>query len=259
MSWQKQTITKPLFPDILWNQPINKRSSGSLLVVGGHATQFSYTQSVYTETIAAGIGSVGVALPRSVYKLVGSLPDCNFLPETPSGSLAANALDELLELAAAVDAVVLAGELSNNTETVQLLGRFMEDCQPPIIVDDEVVEMFHKTPDTLPSEGLYITTVATACSLARSYKIPIDIKTPNPQKTNQLLSQLSDVLAANLAIYDGEHIFVQSEGKQSMTPQNGAGSASITAYMSTFFLQHNDKYEALTTAAYRAAGGSTDI
>ncbi len=258
MSWQKQSNSRPLFPNVLWNQPINKKTSGRLLIIGGHATQFSYTQSVYTESIEAGIGKVMVALPKSLRKLLGSLEDCHFLSETPSGSLADQSLDELINLAQTTDAALLAGELSNNSETVKLLGRFIESYDKPIIVDNEVLNTFHKTPKTLPSDGLYVSTVSTASSLAKSYKIPIDIKVANVKKTSQLLNQLSQVLEVNFMVYDQDNIYVQSGEKQSVTDRHVASSSKIAAYASVFFLQHKDKYEALTTAAYRAAGGIFD-
>ena len=260
MSWQKQTLTKPLFPDILWNRPINKRTAGNILIIGGHGNQFSHTQNVYTAALSAGAGSVTVALPKSVQKLIGNLPDCEFLPANPSGSLAKEGLEELLELSNGVDATVLAGELSNNTETVGMLSRFMQDHKQTLVVCEEVINTFHKTPDVLPIEGMYVMSVATAASLAQSLKIPIDIKTANPQKTARLLQELSlqlpDVM---FALYDGEHIFVQAQDHMSATPQNGADSSRIAGYMSTFMLQHSNKFEALTTGAYVASGGETDI
>ena len=258
MSWQKQSNEQPLFPDVLWNQPINQRSSGSLLIIGGHATQFSYTQSVYTKVLEAGIGKALVALPKSLRKLLGSLEDCHFLPETPSGSLADQSLDELTDLAQATDAALLAGELSNNSETVKLLGRFIESYDKPIIVDNEVLHTFHKTPETLPSHGLYVSTVSTASSLARSYKIPIDIKATNAKKTSHLLDELSQVIEVDFMIYDQDYIYVQSGGRQSVTDRLNTDSAKIAAFASVFYLHHEDKYEALTTAAYRVIGGKFD-
>ena len=45
--WHKQTVEKPLFPDILWSRPQNKRQAGKLLIVGGHAESFAAVGEAY--------------------------------------------------------------------------------------------------------------------------------------------------------------------------------------------------------------------
>src|SRR5690606_35689407 len=95
--WHKQTNDKPLFPDMQWNRPENKRHAGKLLVIGGNLHGFSAPAEAYGEALQAGAGAVRVMLPDALQRTVGKLfPDAEFVPSTPSGSFATKALGELL-------------------------------------------------------------------------------------------------------------------------------------------------------------------
>src|SRR6476660_954324 len=95
-NWLKQAPDKPLFPDLLWSRPENKRQAGKLLVVGGNGQGFASPAAAYGAAIAAGIGAAKVILPDSLEKTLGkSFPEAIFAPSTPSGSFARLALGTL--------------------------------------------------------------------------------------------------------------------------------------------------------------------
>ncbi|MDO8591435.1 MAG: hypothetical protein Q7R60_00720, partial [bacterium] len=79
--WLKQTKDKPLFPDLLWSRPENKRLAGKLLVVGGNLYGFSAPGTAYGAALKAGVGTARVLLPDKLQKTVGKLiPEAEFVP-----------------------------------------------------------------------------------------------------------------------------------------------------------------------------------
>src|SRR3954462_7666379 len=108
--WHKQTPDKPLFPDLLWSRPENKRQAGKLLIVGGNTHGFAAAGEAYAEAIKAGIGTARVLLPDGLQKTVGRVFEAGeYAPSTPSGSFGRQALAELLSLSRWADGTLLAG------------------------------------------------------------------------------------------------------------------------------------------------------
>src|SRR5689334_2117479 len=96
--WLKQTSEQPLFPDLLWARPENKRHAGKLLIVGGNKFGFAAPGTAYAAAVKAGVGSCRVLLPEALRRIVGdSLPEAVFAPSNISGSFRQSALAELLE------------------------------------------------------------------------------------------------------------------------------------------------------------------
>lgn len=120
--WQKQTVDKPLFPDMLWSRPENKLYAGKLLIIGGNAYGFAAANEAYVEAGKAGIGVARMLLPDSLHKLLGKqFAAGEFAPTTPSGSFSQRALAEALATANWADGVLLAGDLGRNSETAILI------------------------------------------------------------------------------------------------------------------------------------------
>src|SRR5690349_9866882 len=125
--WHKQTSEKPLFPDLLWSRPENKRHAGKLTIIGGNLHGFAAPAIAFNTAQKAGIGNVNVVLPNAIQKLVGTfLPEATFAPSTPSGSFGSQSLAELLDTAAWADGVLLAGDVGKNSETTVVLEAFLQ-------------------------------------------------------------------------------------------------------------------------------------
>ncbi|HXY18323.1 MAG TPA: hypothetical protein VEH48_02805, partial [Candidatus Nitrosopolaris sp.] len=126
-NWLRQTPDKPLFPDLLWSRPENKRQRGKLLIVGGNSHGFAAPASAFAAAGTAGIGAARVLLPDATQKTIGTgFTDAVFAPSTPSGSFSRQALAELLENAGWADGVLLAGDFGRNSETAILLESFLD-------------------------------------------------------------------------------------------------------------------------------------
>src|SRR5471030_2483183 len=97
-NWLRQIPDKPLFPDLLWSRPENKRQAGKLLIVGGNVDGFAAPAAAFSAATKAGIGTSRVLLPDSTRKVLGkSFAEAEFCPSTPSGSFSRQALAQLLE------------------------------------------------------------------------------------------------------------------------------------------------------------------
>jgi NAD(P)H-hydrate repair Nnr-like enzyme with NAD(P)H-hydrate dehydratase domain len=121
MDWLRQT-KEPLFPDVLWSRPENKRHAGKLLIIGGHKQTFNAVSEAYSATLKAGIGIVRVILPDSLHKMLHAVfPDAEFASSTPVGSFSRLALDDLVLASEWADGVLLAGDFGHNSETAILL------------------------------------------------------------------------------------------------------------------------------------------
>jgi hypothetical protein len=141
--WHKQTADSPLFPDLLWSRPENKRQAGKLLIIGGNAHGFAAPAEAYAAAEKAGAGTVRVILPDSLRKTVGrGFPAGEFAPSTPSGSFSQKALAELLDGARWADAVMLAGDFGHNSETAILLEKFAQDYKGPLALTQDAADYF---------------------------------------------------------------------------------------------------------------------
>jgi hypothetical protein len=157
-NWFKQAQDKPLFEDVLWSRPENRRHAGKLLIIGGNKHLVAAPGIAYSAAQKAGIGSCRVILPSSTKRMIGKVfPEADFAPSTPSGSFARESLDLLLEHAQWADGVLLAGDFGRNSETAILLESFAEKYQGQLTIAHDGVDyflnaksMFFERENTLP-------------------------------------------------------------------------------------------------------------
>jgi ADP-dependent NAD(P)H-hydrate dehydratase / NAD(P)H-hydrate epimerase len=175
--WHRQTLDKPLFPDLLWSRPENKRLAGKLLIVGGNLHGFTAPATAYNEAVKAGVGTARVLLPDSLQKTVGKVLEAGeYAPSTPSGSFARLALGELLALAGWADAVLLAGDFGRNSETAILLEQFINKYTGQLVLTKDAVDYFAKTPDGLLERS--DTTLALSFSQLQQLAVSAHFATP---------------------------------------------------------------------------------
>jgi len=148
--WHKQTAGQPLYPDLLWSRPENKKQAGKLLVVGGNAHGFAAAGEAYAQATKAGIGTTRVLLPDSLQKTVGRVFEAGeYAPSTPSGSFSQKALAELLDMGQWADAVLLAGDFGRNSETAILLEQFIIKYSGQLALTKDALDYFVTAPTGL--------------------------------------------------------------------------------------------------------------
>lgn len=140
--WQKQTDSKPLFPEIEWNKPERRDQAGRLLIVGGNKLGFAAIADSYETAKTTGAGQVRVLLPDCLKSTVPkTLLDVIFAPCNPSGGLNQQALPELLSASEWADGVLLVGDAGRNSETAVLYEHFAQQYTGPLTITRDAIDL----------------------------------------------------------------------------------------------------------------------
>ena len=140
--WQKQTSTKPLFPEIAWSKPEQRSQAGHLGIVGGNKLGFAGVAEAYTIALKTGVGTATVLLPDVLKKTIPTtILDTRFGTTTPSGSLAKDALPMLRALAHESGAMLLIGDAGRNSETAVLYEQFLSDYTGMVTLSRDAIDL----------------------------------------------------------------------------------------------------------------------
>lgn len=259
ISWLRQEADKPLFPDILWSRPENRRLAGKLLIAGGSSHGFAAVGGAYAAAARAGVGSCRVLLPDVLQKSVERLlPEASFAPSTKSGGLAKSALADMLDEAGWADGVLLAGDFGRSSETAILLESFLVKYSGGLTLTGDSLDYFltgellFDRPDTVIVAGF-----SQLQRLAAAQPPFIGLK--SSMSLHELvggLNQLTENRQAAIVALHGGYALASYTGRTSTTPLSSAGLTILAAYNSVWRLQQPGRpLEASTTANYDLAFG----
>ena len=120
--------TTPLFPDLIWSKPVRRSKTSQLLVVSGHQQYLKEALTIYDQLDKSWL-NFDLYLPDIIRKLLPFKPQdlsrVIFADSTPAGSLASSNLSNLVELSSNYQYLFLAGDLSRNQETQQLISQLL--------------------------------------------------------------------------------------------------------------------------------------
>lgn len=255
VEWQKQTA-EPLFPNILWNRPVNKRSAGRLVLVGGHAHAFSGVQNAYQAAKAAGIGQAKVLLPKSLFKVTGALPDCMFVPNTPSGSISKEALPDVLGAINDSNGALLGPDLSHHAETASVVETVLAEAKKPLIIAGDALVVLLHAAHTLEnrSQDIIVADMQTLLKLTNALELPV-----NTQVADGLMRKITFVkmlfksLQTPLVLLGPDCIVIIKDGISTTSLENYDKNQNNLAYgvLATMHTQNPGKtFEALTTGCF---------
>ncbi len=252
----RQDPTAPLFPELLWSRPENRRLAGKLLIIGGNLHGFAAPAEAYKLSVEAGIGTAKVLLPDALKATVGSvLENGEYAPSTPSGSFSKQALAEMLDHAAWADGVLLAGDLGRNSETAVTLEQFLQKTPGIITLTKDSVDYFYTSPKTVL--GRPATTIVL--SIAQLQKLCLAAKFLSPITFSMDLMKLAASLEAltteypcSLVVQHAQHLIVAHGGRSCAAPNTedeAIWRVRTAARCCVWELQHPSKpFEALATA-----------
>ena len=130
--WQKQQLGKPLYDDVLWSKPERRDQAGRLTIVGGNSRGFWSVAAAYQVARRTGVGEIRVIMPDSLKAKLPAqvclqMDDLLLVPSNPSGGMAL-AAEKCLDVAAGWSGQMLfIGDSGANSETAQLLQKFIAD------------------------------------------------------------------------------------------------------------------------------------
>ncbi len=251
-SWLKQG-PEPLFPDVIWSRPENKRQAGKLLIIGGNVHGFAAPVKAFNAASRAGIGMARVIIPETLKKALGtSFAETDFAPSTPSGSFARRALDMFLENAGWADGVLFAGDFGRNSETAILLSSFLEKYSGQLTISNDVIDYFLGSGSPLLHRGDTISVI----NVDKLQKLGKNNLPDKPVRHAMGLYELVKILSewkANIITKHENNFITATGGMVSTTPAKKESNwqVQLAAYASVWRLQQPEKkFEALTSAIY---------
>lgn len=253
--WLKQTKDKPLFEDLLWSRPENKRLAGKLLIVGGNLHGFSAPGSAFGAALKAGIGTARVLLPDKLQKTVGKLiPEAEFAPSTLSGSFSKLSLAQLLEAAKWADGVLLAGDFGRNSETAILLDGFITKFGGQVTVAQDGLDYYWGKNSPLVERPNTLSII----NLGKLQKLAKNNRPTTAVLHNMMLADLVELLhdwttgnPGQIITKHADNFIVASGGQVSTSPapEESNWQVELAAYAAVWQLQNPDKhFKAPTTA-----------
>lgn len=249
MSWIKQS-QEPLFPEILWSRPENKRQAGKLLIIGGNLHAFMAVSSAYAAAEQAGAGTCKILLPSALQKTLSKLlQESEFTPSTLSGSFGRSSLDQFLDSAQWADCVLLAGDFGKNSETAILLESFLQKYTGPLVVAGDAIDYFVNKPD-----GLFVrentVIVPTFVQLQKLLRGRTALN--HTMGLTQLVDTLEEIDSKLQAIVTNhsEQVLVASLGRASTTTATFDQTIAASR-AAVFWMQNPSKpFESITTAVF---------
>jgi len=140
--WKKQNPESPIFPDIEWSKPETKTQSGKLGIIGGNKLGFAGVAQAYTIASQSGVGQVRVLLPDALKKAIPKIiSDTVYAPTNPSGSLAKEAIAEMISVGAWADEVLLIGDAGRSSETAIAYEQFIQKYTGKLVVTRDAVDL----------------------------------------------------------------------------------------------------------------------
>ncbi|MBI4033733.1 hypothetical protein HY379_01915 [Candidatus Saccharibacteria bacterium] len=252
MEWLQQR-DKPLFSDMMWSRPENKKQAGKLLIIGGNQHGFAAPVAAYNAAVAAGVGTTRVILPDKLIRALGtSFTEAEFAPSTPSGSFSRQALEPILENAGWANGALLAGDFGRNSETAILLSSFMNKFDGQVTVSQDGLDYFLGASSPLLNRPNTLSVI----NMGKLQKLAKNNRPDPPIRHSMSLLELVDLLGGwktNVITKHADNFVAASGGQVSTTPskKDQNWQTELAAYTAVWWLQNPTKaFAALSTATW---------
>jgi len=220
-------------------QDTHKGSYGKALFIAGSSSYFGAPYFSALSFLKAGGGLSYLATPKSISPFLASKgSEIVFLPqkETPSGSIALENMDELLEFSQAVDMVVLGPGISLAREAQELVRELTLKIDKPLLIDGDGITAIAEDLGKIKNRKAPTVITPHLGEMSRITKIEISEINKNKigvlQRTARELNAIIILKGAHTLIgYPDETVFINVSGNSGMATA-GSGDAltgTITA------------------------------
>ena len=220
--WLKQTLDKPLFPDIEWSRPEQKTRAGKLAIIGGNKLGFVAVGESYNTATQLGAGQVRAILPEALKKTIPAvITGTLFVPSNQSGGFSRDALPELNAACAWADVCLLVGDAGRNSETAIALETMLGSFTGHLVITRDAVDLLRPAAQKMidrPKTTLIV-------SFAQLQKLFQSVYYPKILSFSMQLMQLVESLhkftttyPVTIVTFHQSHIIVAHDGQVSTTP-----------------------------------------
>ncbi len=247
-----QTKNKPIYPDLIWSRPENKKHAGKLLIIGGNKFGFSLPAESYNEAEKAGAGSMRVIMPDSLRNIISKIfPSADFVSSNPSGGFSQGSIAEIVDQIMWSNATLLAGDFGHNSETAIVIEKILS-TKTPLILSGDSIDSFLLDPRHLMSRSntLIVTNFSKLQKITTSLRL---LKPLTMNMTVQLmieaLSELTIKFPVSIALVHESKVFVCYQGKVSITTitKDANMENKVASHASVWFMQNPNKvFESIT-------------
>jgi ADP-dependent NAD(P)H-hydrate dehydratase / NAD(P)H-hydrate epimerase len=255
--WYKQSGNDPLFPDLLWSKPENKKTAGKLLILGGNSHNLMAPGIAFAAAIKAGVGTARVLLPDAVRKAIGnSFEEGEFAFSTPSGSFAKTAINQILENLDWADGLLLAGDFGRNSETAILLEQILDKYDGPATLSQDSLDYFINNVGKITNrENTVMVTNLTRLQKMTRAGMPsliIQHKMSLQALVGLLNSWSRESKLKILTYHNGNYIYAENGQVSTTAAKEREGwEVPLAAYLATWRLQQPEKsFEAASSAIF---------
>jgi NAD(P)H-hydrate repair Nnr-like enzyme with NAD(P)H-hydrate dehydratase domain len=254
--WKKQTLGKPLFPDIEWSKPEQRSKAGKLAIIGGNKLGFAGVADGYGAASSAGAGAIRVLLPDVLKKTIPNLiTDTVFAATNQSGSLSIDARTEMQAIGEWAEGVLLIGDAGRSSETAILYEKFIASYQGPLTVTRDAVDLVKNSAKLLVDRPntLLVVSFAQAQKIFQSVYYP-KVLTFSMQLTNlvEALHKFTITYPVTIMTLHKDTLLIASGGNVISSPWSepmAIWRGVTAARASTFWLWSPKKpLEAATTS-----------
>jgi len=213
-------------------QDTHKGSYGKALFIAGSSSYFGAPYFSALSFLKAGGGLSYLATPKSISPFLASKgSEIVFLPqkETPSGSIALENMDELLEFSQAVDMVVLGPGISLAREAQELVRELTLKIDKPLLIDGDGITAIAEDLGKIKNRKAPTVITPHLGEMSRITKIEISEINKNKigvlQRTARELNAIIILKGAHTLIgYPDETVFINVSGNSGMATA-GSGDA----------------------------------
>ncbi len=220
--WKKQTLDKPLYPDIEWSRPEQRSKAGRLGIVGGNKLGFMSVAESYQTALATGVGEARVLLPADLKKMVPTtITDVIYGPSNLSGGLNRESLSEMKALGEWSSGILLVGDAGRNSETAILYEDFVRNYNGPLIITRDSIDLLKSNFESLANREntLLIASFAQLQKFFQYLYYP-KVLTFSMQLTNlvEAVHKFTITYPINIVVFHKDLLIVASGGDVTTTP-----------------------------------------
>ncbi len=253
--WHRQENNQPLYEEIVWAKPENKRLKKKIVIAGGNSHAFMQIAASYQSVNSAGIGSCRVVLPDMLEKTVGkSLDGVVYLPCSVSGGFSSNGVATMHEYSQWGDGVFFPGELGQGSETSIFLEKFISETKMPLILSGDSLEPFYSDPEKIfnREDTLLVLDIGQLQKLAA--KLGSGTPVTHAMGLVQLIEVLHEITKERESMILTNHegstvVAMYGEVTTTHTKPDDNWQLLSASKAAVYFLQHPEKpFQAVTTS-----------